>query len=86
MIYAPRSKEELKTVMKIINASIGWISGEKFNSKPSEESQNNMPIVATNSHVALRSPGTTTGSWNTVAIRWVYFLAPITGIVCNLWF
>lgn len=31
MIYAPRSNEEVDTVMEIIKAGVGWISGEAFN-------------------------------------------------------
>ena len=30
MVYAPRTKEEVETVMEIIKAGIGWISGERF--------------------------------------------------------
>ena len=30
MIYAPRSRDEVETVMEIIKAGIGWISGERF--------------------------------------------------------
>ena len=30
MIYAPRSKLEVDTVMEIIKAGVGWISGEAF--------------------------------------------------------
>lgn len=30
MIYAPRTREEVDTVMEIIKAGIGWISGEQF--------------------------------------------------------
>ncbi|KAF8539127.1 hypothetical protein BDD12DRAFT_738370 [Trichophaea hybrida] len=46
MIYAPRSKEEVETVMEIIKASVGWISGETFVPNPSEEAQNIMPFIA----------------------------------------
>jgi uncharacterized spore protein YtfJ len=39
MIYAPRSKDEVDTVMQIIKAGVGWISGEKFEADTNTESQ-----------------------------------------------
>ena len=46
MIYAPQSKEEVQTVMEIIKAGVGWISGEKFVPVPEEEGRD-LPFAAT---------------------------------------
>jgi hypothetical protein len=39
MVYAPRSKDEVDTVMQIIKAGVGWISGEKFEADNNIESR-----------------------------------------------
>ncbi|KAA8908141.1 hypothetical protein FN846DRAFT_946113 [Sphaerosporella brunnea] len=54
MVYAPRSKEEVDTVMEIIKAGVGWISGEKFEEHQDKDSRDfaaagdQMPLLREN--------------------------------------